>query len=108
MILTGKAKEDFIAWKNKNYETEYCCAFTQIPETSKSALIIEWLDNVGITIDRNVYDRKMIIREWITGNEQEWIIDCTYIEIFNNSFNNWYSEAIEKANEIYNEKLCIK
>jgi len=47
MILNGKAKELFIQWKNKEYETELYCAFSSMPKSSQNALIIEWLDTLG-------------------------------------------------------------
>lgn len=50
MILTGKAKEDFIQWSRKEYDKDLFCAFTSMPETSQNALIIERFDSVGIKI----------------------------------------------------------
>ena len=58
MILTGKAKEDFIEYYN-NHSIKYLLSWTyfdDLPLVVKNALIIEWFDSVGIYINiENLY-----------------------------------------------------
>lgn len=85
MILTGKAKEDFFKWYKesgseginvKNYSLNIAHSITY-------AVIIDWFDSVGIW--DNIF----------------------YREYRNTGFKNYSlatTEAIKKANEIYNNK----
>jgi len=54
----------------------------------------------GICIDGNCIERKMVITDFRDINEEQTIIDCNYLEFPKE----WWEEAIEKANEIYNSK----
>ena len=97
MILTGKTKEDF----SYNYNMS---DFNGYSETLQNALIIEWFDSVGIYISINYVDfydefkndtgfetyvtnKGLSVKFRIVSNRQEAI-----------------KQAIEKANEIYNNK----
>lgn len=96
MILTGKAKEDFINWKNKNYENEYYCTFSSMPKQSQNALIIEWFDSVGIYISILTQENDRKERRFTSDiNEQEFISCKTRQQAT--------EESIKKANEIYNK-----
>ena len=80
MILNGKAREDFIDWKNKNYENELFCVFSSMSESSKNALIIEWFESIGYFLDRDMVKR--IYKLWTENNweKEPIIIDCMYCD----------------------------
>lgn len=104
MILTGKAKEDFLTKmsilteiKDKKDLEEH---FIIISDLIKNAYYVDFFDSVNITIDRDTYNKKMIITNWMNFyNEEQTVIDCGCME----PFQDWWEEAIKKANEIYNE-----
>jgi hypothetical protein len=108
-MLTGKAKEDFLEWYwiteieplrmtiCKKIDLEQF--FDTIVPTLKRALIIDWFDSVGYTIDRNSYDKKMTITNWTDGKERQTVIDCDYLK----PFSEWWEAAIIEANRIYNQ-----
>ena len=113
MILTGKAKEDFenyVLNKNLGHDSEVLISvynqeslfinYNNVKETLLNALIIEWFDSVGICIDRDCINIEMVITDFRGINEEQTIIDCDHEE----SFQDWWEEAIKKANEIYNNK----
>jgi len=104
MKLTGKTKEAFLKFTIKNYGfDEY--AISYLKETLQNALIIEFFDSVGITVD-------VIPR---ISNENKIVFEpntlCLKYEIVTENFINFKlrpeatDKAIEKANEIYNEML---
>ena len=104
MILTGKAKEDFLNMlsiiteiKDKNNLEEY---FLKIGDLIKNTYYLYFFDIEGICIDRNCIERKMVITDFIDFNEEQTIIDCNHLEFPKK----WFEEAIRKANEIYNSK----
>lgn len=111
MTLTGKAKEDFEYWllkerneKIKHGKIEYDLYYLYqyiLPEDLKYQLIIEWLDSV-----------KIYIQSWNATEQGSPVVqyDCD-IKYGNNldSIDGFYltrqeatTEAIKKANEIYN------
>lgn len=97
MILTDKAKEDFIKWSRKEYDKDLFCAFTSMPKTSQYALIIEWFDSVGIFIQIDFENREPIFSYYIFN----------YKNICSGEDNaktrsEATQQAILKANEIYN------
>lgn len=102
MILTGKAKKDFLEYYN-NHSIKYLLSWTDfddLPLVVKNSLIIEWFDSVGIyilPIKRN------------TKKTLTFSCDIYKNNIEVNRINKWIetrqeatSEAIKKANEIYN------
>ena len=109
MILTGKAKEHFETWLYSNdilikdgiYDDTYLIeVFDELPLHLQYAHIIEWFDSVEICIDRDYINIEMVITDFRGNNEEQTIIDCDHEE----SFQDWWEEAIKKANEIYNSK----
>lgn len=95
MILTQKAKEDFINWiKEKHYPISlWALEEGLIWRSVEYALIIEWLDSVEIYIIPFMED-------------DDWQVEIRYGDsvCFNNNFNSRQEatkSAIEKANEIY-------
>ena len=80
MILTGKAKEDFIKW-NGDKDFEMMLPF-EYP-TYLNALIIEWFDSIGIWED-------LFYREYRATKFQDYKRAIT--------------QATIKANKIYNER----
>ena len=106
MILTDKAKEDFLFWLltagneeiqdgSIEYDLYYLFKY-MLPEKVKNNLIIEWLDSVEIYLNISFvepygYFMYFIHRNGWTVNETALKDRITAIE-----------KAIEKANEIYN------
>ena len=108
MILTGKAKEDFenyVLNRKLGHDSEVLISvynqeslfinYNNVKETLLNALIIEWFDSVGI---------------YITSDYLE-LNKGFYSEILNENFaivkpirQEALTEAIKKANEIYNSK----
>lgn len=105
MILTDKTLKDFTNWRlEENYDRFSNYNFHKLDDTFKRALILEWFDLVGYTIDRDTTNGQMKILDWNTGTEyqDEYLIDCDDSDI--KPFSGWYDLAISKANEIYNSK----
>lgn len=94
MILTGKCLEAFIEWKlnNKKLSTIEVLDFKHLSNVSKYALIIEFFDSVGIYIE--LFKLENFI----------WAINDLYEESGYNNRQEATTEAIKKANEIYNSK----
>ena len=91
MILTGKTKEDFIKTKIGNEIN----LFESMLPIYKNALLIEWFDSVGIYITSDYFElNKGFYSEILDSNFA--IVKPTRQEAL--------TEAIKKANEIYNEK----
>ena len=86
MILTGKAKDDF----SYNYNMS---DFNGYSETLQNTLIIDFFDSVGIYINIRRTNNEFI--SYITNDESSF-----YKKIRQEAL----SEAIKKANEIYNNK----
>ena len=97
MILTGKAEENFFNWLDNqgtngidisNWEFE---KFHLLSNVSQNSLIIEWFDSIKY-------------------NEIWSLWDFSFKKIFysnnNLSILQIQEQAIKKANEIYNEKIC--
>jgi len=99
-LLSGMARVDFENWLEKQHVAPYRVMFWDIPKIVQNAYIIEWLDVLGYTIDRDSYNKKMTITNWRDGLEDQIIIDCDYLD----PFKDWWKEAIEKANKIYNNQ----
>ena len=101
MILNGKAKEEFFNWLDNqgvngidisNWEFE---KFHFLSNVSKNSLIIEWFDSVGIYISSYGFEFTKEFYSEITSDNFS-VIKPTRQEAL--------TEAIKKANEIYNEK----
>ena len=114
MILTGKCKEDFERWLYSNdvlikdgiYDDTYLIeVFDELPLNLQYASIIEWFDSVVVYInttyeeyeDIQVKNFPVKIKTWSV-----WINELL-LEGFN-SRQDALTEAIKKANEIYNSK----
>ena len=92
MTLTGKAKEDFIKTKIGNEIS----LFESMLPIYRNALIIEWFDSVGIYITSDYFElNKEFYSEILDSNFA--IVKPTRQEAL--------TEAIKKANEIYNTTL---
>ena len=101
-ILTGKAEEEFFDWLDNqgvngidisNWEFE---KFQLLSNVSQNALIIEWFDSVGIYITSDYFELNKGFYSEIL-NENFEIVKPTRQEAL--------TEAIKKANEIYNSKI---
>ena len=104
MILTGETKLDFERWLHSNdvlikdgiYDDTYLTdVFDKLPLNLQYASIIEWFDSVGIYITSDYFElNKGFYSEILNSNFA--IVKPTRQEAL--------TEAIKKANEIYNEK----
>ena len=101
MILTGKAKEEFFNWLDNqgvngidisNWEFE---KFHLLSNVSQNSLIIEWFDSVGIYIASDYFE--------LNNGFYSEILDSNF-EIIKPTRQEALTEAIKKANEIYNSK----
>ena len=96
MILTGKALDHYKIWFDKYYNDYW--TYYQSKPTILNALIIEWFDSVGIYITSDYFELNKGFYSEIL-NENFAIVKPTRQEAL--------TEAIKKANEIYNEKNSI-
>lgn len=100
MLLTNKAKFDFLDWLVNNHEIDLK-GFELGKDVIQNALIVEWLDSVGIY----VLIEKTFNDFWYKIKESRPEITKVHIGDFDSSNRNTTtSKAIEKANEIYNSK----
>lgn len=113
MILTEKAKEDFLKWLRNNYPLGAgILEWSGIRTLFLNALIIEWFDNIGIYINTPPFYDKFL--KYNRGFESI-VIDENKNTIYKIDNENdvfifrqgALTEAIKKANEIYNEKYSI-
>ena len=101
MILTGKAKEDFIKTKIGNEIS----LFESMLPIYRNALIIEWFDSVGIYISINYVDFYDELRN-NTGFETYVTNKGLSVKFRSVSSRQEATiQAIKKANEIYNTTL---
>ena len=109
MILTGKAKEDFenyVLNENLRHDSEVLISiynqetlfidYKDVKKPLLNALIIEWFDSVGIYITSDYFELNKGFYSEIL-NENFAIVKPTRQEAL--------TEAIKKANEIYNSKI---
>jgi len=102
--MNGKAKIDFDLWN------KYPNAFSVMPKSCQNALIIEWLDSVGVTVIIVPYATIFNLCEDLVGMDGTW-------SAFVYDGKKWKSDlvdlknrqeatekAIEVAVNIYNEK----
>jgi hypothetical protein len=125
MKLTGKAKQDFEKWfvvNAENYEglsfsqitivKDYQLdLFNQLTDSMQWGVLVDWGDSVGITISVR---RKTSINKFsiLIVDETESGSHTTYNVIANDDCDSTYRDsrpeartaAIEKLDEIYNEK----
>ena len=108
MLLTNKAKEDFenyVLNKNLGHDSEVLISvynqetlfidYKDVKKTLLNALIIEWFDSVGIYITSDYLEVNRVFYSEIL-NENFEIVKPNRQEAL--------TEAIKKANEIYNSK----
>ena len=100
MILTGKAKEDFEKWLNKemyylgrhNFE-DRDNNIEDLSDNFQNVLIIEWFDSVGIYITSDYFE--------LNNGFYSEILDSNFA-IVKPTRQEALTEAIKKANEYYN------
>ena len=93
MILNGKAKKDFKEFLYNKYDVLY--KLKDYHKTMLYAEIIEWFDSVGIIITSDYFElNKGFYSEILNEN----------FEILKPTRKEALTEAIKKANEIYNNK----
>ena len=104
MILKYEAKLDFERWLHSNdvlikdgiYDDTYLTdVFEELPLNLRYASIIEWFDSVGIYITSDYLELNRVFYSEIL-NENFEIVKPNRQEAL--------TEAIKKANEIYNSK----
>ena len=109
MILTGKAKKDFenyVLNKELGHDSEVLISvynqetlfidYKNVKKTLLNALIVEWFDSIGIYITSDYFELNKGFYSEIL-NENFAIVKPTRQEVL--------TEAIKKANEIYNSKI---
>ena len=104
MILTDETKLDFERWLHSNdvlikegiYDDTYLTdVFDKLPLNLQYASITEWFDSVGIIITSDYFElNKGFYSEILNEN----------FEIVKPTRQDALTEAIKKANEIYNKK----
>lgn len=98
MILTGKAKEDFL--------NQFWGQFPK-DELLQNAYIIEWFDSVGIYIQPKRFTHCLEFQDWyfiITDKKGIHLNNFLENRIKIDSRQQATEQAIIKANEIYNER----
>ena len=111
MNLTGKCKQDFEAWFSRefyaptipNMTAMSVWEFYKFPLSMKFGVIQEWADSVGVRIDITVFYDQML--NYTRGYELKMNNTCYYSDgdVFE-ARESAQLAAIEKLNEIYNEK----
>lgn len=99
MKLTGKAKEDFEQWFKSKKATprfRWWMMFT-LDTTTVNSTIIDWFDTVGIYI----VPFKDLDHP---NNDWTWLVNDNYTHDYFKTRQEAISDAIDKANEIYNLK----
>lgn len=99
MILTRIAKKDFEKYVENLQVSSYISMLENIPITYLNALIIDWFDSIGIYIE--------VLREPDFYAFQIHKGNYKKIHFNEGGFNSRQeatTEAIKKANEIYNSK----
>ena len=103
MILTGKCNEDFEKWFKANVSYEYYGDqssynitedFTDIPFSMQYGVYVDFFDSVGVIIE-------------IQADDQSDYFIVLIDNLFNGSGKTRHearTKAIEKANELYNNK----
>ena len=97
MILTEKAKKDFKEFLYNKYDVLY--ELKDYHKTMLYAEIIDWFDSVGIYITSDYFELNNGFYSEILNSDFE-IIKPTRQEAL--------TEAIKKANEIYNENIAYR
>ena len=90
MILTGKCRDEFLDWSFKNVSM----VFNGCPESVEHALIIDFFDSVGIYV---ITSYGVISNSWMFSVKKE-------TGNFYSSRTQATTEAIKKANEIFNSR----
>lgn len=107
MILTDKTKEDFLKWLENKDVAPYTSMFFDVPQIVQHSFIIEWFDSVGIYINHDVISNEnlLILDNWyfvIKINEED--VDFITNDYYYNTRTEAITEAIKRANVIYNNK----
>jgi len=122
MILTYKAQSDFWKWyllpetlKSHKLDSMFKYSngnaikvnFLAESKVCQNALIIEWFDSVGIYINHDVISNEnlLILDNWyfvIKINEED--VDFITNDYYYNTRTEAITEAIKRANVIYNNK----
>lgn len=109
MILTGKCKEDFYNYYNNSSE-KYLVNYINcedLPSNFLTTLIIDFFDSVGICIHPRRSFLGAEFKHWyfvITDEIGCHLNNFMEVRIKNDSRQEAKTEAIKKANEIYNDK----
>jgi|SRR6478736_1007221 len=103
MKLTGKCRADFNKWLDSKYAYNIV-DWERSRRILKEAFCLEFFDLRGLYIDRLTPEREVRIWDYRDGEpDKPIVIDTTYTDRCEE-----YHEAIEKANDLYNNKnlLC--
>lgn len=97
MKLTGQAKEDFEKWYKVEYDKSnlpYIDGFNITPLSIRYGVYVDWFDSVGIKIHVIPYNNGRFFIHVLSDSSGE----------STETRNEARTKAIEKANEIYNNK----
>jgi hypothetical protein len=101
MKLTGKCKEDFEKWYFDNDKNVYIDlkSFYSLDESMQYGVYVDFFDSVGVHVEVKV---KSSFQKFNYGihDKNEWIVSSAFIKTRQEA----RTAAIEKANELYNNK----
>ena len=112
-MFTGKNKEQFEKWLSEWYltwlkvsdesfsiEQKVKMFSTHLPFSMQQGVYLEYLDSVGLIVERQTYYSRMAIWDYRTDEpSEEILIDCTYCENQQEAL----TEAFKKADELINK-----
>jgi len=105
MNLTGQAKEEFEKWLFGSLTFDYCEDYNEwfrLTDLSMQyGVLVDWFDSVGIYIDVHKVFNLKEYRWWI--EDDSLMLEDFQSEAFN-SRPQARAKAIEKANEIFNNR----
>lgn len=106
MKLTGKCKEEFEKWLSEHwvkfesdgagFYMEYKEMFYQTPFSMQYGIYVDFFDSVGVEVVC-----------FLMNGEYNWFIEGDIEDNFTKTRHEARTKAIEKANEIYNEKQVV-
>lgn len=108
MKLTGKAKVEFEKWWRKNTENVefiYLIDFYKEPEAMQFGVYVDFADSVEIHLQIMYNTSSKIYTVWI-NNSMEYFNSCNLIDYTFKNRSEARTAAIEKFNELLNERLC--
>lgn len=105
MLLTGKAKKNFLVWLYSEYDFTEKTFNELYPENLKEWFIIQWFDSIGIYIGSVGTINEISNRTVYQSNIELIDNDRSYFYLGGFSSRSLsIQQAIIKANELYNQR----